>query len=519
MDDSVDLFQFLELGWPADSVFEAVAAYLDEVLAANQKVESYRSLSDRKSPSSVDEALCRFLVHVLGFPVVDIGVAARRCLAKYVEQDGRALARVLLAEPCWDAVQLEHILVALHVGSLKNSRALDPLREFIIGLNRHESIAIRGIARRMCQEQGWAWTEIHDMPPPTLLLIPTPITAQATYNEARMLVGGGVAVAADLHRPIFRILKGCGNDPDELASELTRLYSDIEQTYAWKDDMRLKQWMRMALATFWLHQRAIVGREAAVRLLGRRALSGRAPRWAEQAYDSLYPLYDPALELIEPRERPSEMLAMNWDFWGERGKDWLQGKEATDWDHYPSSVGGLHLIAERSWFIRPDWEWPREERYRGMLIDSADDEPDRKSLASRHELTYQGYIRGDAQEGNQLIVWNGEHQLVGPQYRWVAMNSNVARELGWTLCPTNPFEWQDSAGHSMVKSECWKDGWIWLEPPRFEALGEGWYVLASDLAVEAIRRAFPDAQTHLWVERHSHGQKPYKGSWHLRRLF
>ena len=157
MNDIVELFQFLELGWPPDGVFEAVGAYLDEVLAATQKVESYRSLSDPKSLASVDEALCRFLVDLLGFPVVDIGIAARRSLAKYVEQDGRALASVLLAEPCWDAVQFEHTLVALHVGSLKNPRALNPLREFIIGLNRHKSIAVRGIARRMCQEQGWAW--------------------------------------------------------------------------------------------------------------------------------------------------------------------------------------------------------------------------------------------------------------------------------------------------------------------------------------------------------------------------
>jgi hypothetical protein len=154
-----------------------------------------------------------------------------------------------------------------------------------------------------------------------------------------------------------------------------------------------------------------------------------------------------------------------------------------------------------------------------VLIDSQHDDANRQSLASGHELTYQRYIRGDAQERGQLIVWNGERQLVGPQYRWVAMNSNVARELGRTLCPTNPFEWRDSVGHSMVKSTYWKDGWIWLAPPRFEALGEGWYVLASDLAVEAIRRALPDAQTHLWVERHSHGEKPYESSWHLRQPF
>ena len=508
MEDIVDLFQFLGLGWPGGSVFEAVGAYLDEVLAANQKVEPYRSLSDPQSPASVDEALCRYLVHLLGFPVVDIGIAARRCLAKYVEQDGRALVRVLLAEPCWDAVQLEHMLVALHVGSLKNASVLKPLAEFITELNRHESIAARNIARRMCQELGWAWTEIHDIPSPKLLLIPTFITTQTTYDETRMLIGGDVAVAADLYRAIFRVLEECSNDPDELASEFTRLYTEIEQTYAWKDDVRLQRWMKMAFARFWLNPRAIMGREAAMMLLGRHALSGQAPHWAEQAYDALYPLYDPAVELIEPRERPPEMLAMNWEFWGERGKDWLQGKDATDWDHYPSSVGGLHLIAERSWFIQPDWEWPREERYRGGLIDSRGADLARESLASRHQLTYQAYIRGDAQKGNQLTVWNSERQLVGPQYRWIAMNSNIARQLGWELCPTNPFEWQDSAGHSMVKSVYWKDGWIWLEPPRFEALGEGWYVVVSDLAVEAIRQAFPDAQTHFWVERYSHGEIP-----------
>ena len=36
-----------------------------------------------------------------------------------------------------------------------------------------------------------------------------------------------------------------------------------------------------------------------MRLLGRQALTGHAGRGWEQAYDLLYPLYDPALELLE----------------------------------------------------------------------------------------------------------------------------------------------------------------------------------------------------------------------------
>lgn len=334
-----------------------------------------------------------------------------------------------------------------------------------------------------------------------------------------MLVGGAVAVAANVYGVIFDLLEQCGNDRDELASEFATLYSDIEKKYAWNEDLRLKRWMRMALAKLWLHQRAIVGREAVVRLLGRRVLSGQAPSWAEGDYDMFFPLYDPALELVEPRERPREMLAMNWDLGGQPRKDWLQGQDAADWDRYPSSVHELHLIGERSWFIRPDWEWPREERYRAVLIGKMDDDPGRESFATRRELTYAGYLQGDAQEKNQIIVWNSERQLVGPQYRWIAINSNLARELGWALSPANAFEWRDSEGRLMIKSVYWKDGWIWLEPPRFEALGEGWCVLATERAVAAIRRALPNAWTHLWVERHSHGAKPYEGSWHLTSPF
>lgn len=517
MDDIVDLFQFLELSWPAGSVFDAIGVYLDQVLAANQTVDKYRSLSDPQQSSSVDEALCRFLIQLLGFPIVDIAVAARRSLAKYVEQDGRALASLILREQCWDSVQLEHILIALHVGLLKNHRDFSHLRQFIIELNRHESIAIRGIARRICDEQAWDWTQIHDRPPENHLVIPTPVIMRATYDENRMLVGGAAAVAANVYGVIFDVLEKYGNDRDDLASEFTTLYSDIEKQYAWSEDARLKQWMRMALAKMWLHQRAIVGREAAMRLLGRRVLSNQAPSWAEEDYDLLFPLYDPALELVEAQERTREMLAMNWELGAQARRDWLQGKDAADWDHYPTSVGELHLIAERSWFVRPDWEWPREERYRGVVIHGVDDDLGRESLATHRELTYAGYFRGDGQEENQFIIWNSERQLVGPQYRWIAINSNIARELGWVLSATNPFEWWDGEGRLMVKSVHWKDGWIWLEPPRFEALGEGWYVLASDLAIGTIKRVFPNAWTHLWVERHSHGQKPYKASWHLSR--
>ena len=94
-------------------------------------------------------------------------------------------------------------------------------------------------------------------------------------------------------------------------------------------------------------------------------------------------------------------------------------------------------------------------------------------------------------------------------------NSKFAKSLSWVPSPNRPFEWLDESGGLMVKSIFWRDGWIGLEPPRFEPLGEGWLVLATDLGLARIREARVDAQYHLWVERHSHGKKPYSGNWHL----
>jgi len=68
----------------------------------------------------------------------------------------------------------------------------------------------------------------------------------------------------------------------------------------------------------------------------------------------------------------------------------------------------------------------------------------------------------------------------------------------------------------MVTSLFWRDGWIDLEPPHFEALGEGWLVLATPSGMQAIRDTWPEAEYHLWIERHSHGKAPYTGAWHLK---
>ena len=373
--------------------------------------------------------------------------------------------------------------------------------------------AVRSIAKRICDGQGWMWEEVRTASPEPIILIPSYPTS---LQEAEMVIGGETDIAWNLHPALIEPLLARGLDGDELRSEFERVYWELKGEYPWSDDGRVQQWVRQLLTKFWLTPKGIIGREAAMRVFGRRSLCGQIPPGAEAAYDNFYPIYDPLVEAHQPTERPMELQGMAWRLMGRDGEAWLQGADASEWSHYPDAIRGRALIGERTFFVRPEWEWPREERYRGVIADVAE-EADEQVLKSTSELTYEMYLDGRGQEDNQLIVLNSENQLVGPVYRWVAINANLAKALGWRPSTGVPFRWLDTTGVVMVESIFWKDGWIRIKPPRNESLGEGWVVSASTDAIEAIRGFVPETEMHLWVERHSHGEREYEGKWHLSR--
>jgi hypothetical protein len=512
LSDIGETLELMEIDWPADAARAAVNDYLEQVLLGNQHVPPYDALSGSSPAWSTDEALCRFIAHFAAFPVVEVAVSARRVLAQYVAGGGKGLTALLADAREWDPVQLEHILAAVHVGSRSHASSLGELRTWIEGLNASESLGLRSIAKRICDEQRWDWRDITTQPNQPVILL---TRSDDNEREIPMLVDGDVTVAWRLYRVLFAPLEEAGLDRQELRSEFERVYRALEKAYVWTDDERMKRWMKMLSARFWLHPRAILGREAAMRVFGRRSLSGQVSPGAEVAYDQLYPIYDPALEVTQPTERPAELRGLDWRIAGGEREAWLDGACAETWDDYPDSVLGLRIVGERTWLIRPEWEWPREERYRGLVAGAPSQATGRRSLNSAYELTYEMYLSGRGQDEQQLIVLNDERQLSGSAYKWAAINPSFARALGWRPSEDAPFQWLDSSSNVMVTSTYWRDGWVWLEPPRFESLGEGWFVSATPAAIEAMRRLAPEASVHLWVERHSHGERPYAGKWHL----
>ena len=520
--DLFDLLEFLELDWSDEIVCNILDDYLNQILSATSDVPSYESLKQASDNASIDQALCRYLIHLLAFPVVDVGIGARRALTRYIEIDGGGIVPLLLEKPRWDSVQLEHILIALHVGAQKNNQIVNGLREWIQNLNTEESVAVRSIARRISEEQGWSWNEINNQSRRPVIILSDSLSTDTTdYDEAQQLVGGDISTAFILHRKIPSVLEESGIDAKEIRSEFHRIYHEVHSKYSWTDDKRFNRWKNSVYVNHWLKPRALVGREAAMRVLGNYSLSGKAPESTEESYDFIYPIYDTVLDLYQPRERPNEMVAMNWDRtedWQageEQRKAWLRGDEADNWENYPQVIDELYIIGEKSFFIQPDREWPREERQRGLFFADIDANQSSEILYYGHDLTYEFYSKGHIVNNSQMIICNPGIHLIGSTHKWVAINSNFAKGLGWSLSRDEPFAWFDSNGELMVKSVFWKDGWIWVKPSRFDTLGEGWLVLASGKGLEMICNSIEQPEIHMWIERHSHGEKPYSDKWHL----
>jgi hypothetical protein len=515
LDDTPEIFGFLKIEWPGEAVLNVIEDYLDTVLAVSRCVNSARALTGDAPVLSTDAGLWRFVISLLAFPVVDVGVAARRALAAFVKQSPSSISSLIAGLASCDSVQPEYLLAAIDAGIVSVAvGTVNPLQQ-VLNLNSHPSAGVRAIARRICKSQGWPWKEIYDRPFDHSIVLAAP--SEAVADDQYLIASHQIRnVVQQLNSRMVRSLLRSGANKEDVLSEILQQYWKIESDYLWKDENLLSVWRKMVHARFWLNPRAIIARDAGLRALGMRALSGHAPAGTEEAYDALYPIYDAQLELVDAVERPAELRAMEWSMLSDQDrKAWLAGEGGESWSNYPITIGGLQLIGERTYLIRPDWEWPREERRRGILAHISDPTQVRESLSTFRDVTYEMYLAEIGQEDEQLIVANDERQLVGTAYCWIAFNARIARSLGWIPVQARPFEWRSSAGALMVKSVFWRDGWVGLEPPRMEPLGEGWYVAATPEANHAIRTKYPEASLHLWVERHSHGDNPYHQQWHL----
>ena len=456
--------------------------------------------------------MCRFLITLFAAPAIDIAGGSRRAFSCYLARSRCPFIGKLFGDNGWSDTELECILIAVDVASRKTGAVLDDsLKPHVEGLNQHDSLAVRSVARRICERAGWHWDEVRDKPSMPRVFAGSDLGGWS-HDGSDRLVGSDIVVAWNLFKQELGLLELAGVSKEDLESEFKTRYVRLSDSHRWTDTHRRGSWAASSRGSFALMPRALVGRETAMRLLGRYALEGVGPEWAEKGYDLFIPIYDPELELLVPVERPSELAALDWTFRDEREQAWRDGAGGDKWDSYPNRVGILNIIGEVSYFVRPTMEIFYETRIRGVF---AGDPDDGDFLAFGYDRIHQDYRLGKPAKAGQIVGYNAKGLLGAGVYRWTALNTRVAKQLGWRPSDADPFGWVGKKGEIKVKSVYWRDGRIGVRNLKSGNVGEGWCLLASDAAIADIRRLVPDAAVHLLVTRKFVGMKPAEHSWQL----
>jgi len=490
------IFDILEWEWPKDEAREIIRFYIEGMIASIEKPPVYVSLDMHVEPQSPNSGVVLLILHLLANPVPAVGMAARSILIDCIQYGGFGLTEALDTISNEQTIIIEQVLAAIHVCA-KNGSSVDHLRRFVGSAKQSNSIAVVSIAHRIFETLQWH----EDDKLPSVPLQPIFSLALPPERHQRQelgqhlpaeIPGHEIGVALELYDSFIRLIAKRTEIPYEnLIAQARRHYQFVVQNYTWSRNNadRVQKWHDALPVLSYVPPQALVARDAVMRLLNDLYLSDQIPMDTVDAYDDLFPVYDAGLETIEPSERPQEVRGIKCDRWS-KVEQWVNQFDKKELlEQAPLTVGDRVVLAERSTFSRPEWEWPKEKRFFCPLPETV--RLDQLGSPSKVFPSVVGYTLNHylrlVDDLTVPVISNDQREITSPAADWLALNPAVGLRLNWLIERDGLFRWVDESGKVMVESIWWRDGWIKLKPPHsFEVLGEGWLVLCANEAYEAV---------------------------------
>ena len=102
-----------------------------------------------------------------------------------------------------------------------------------------------------------------------------------------------------------------------------------------------------------------------------------------------------------------------------------------------------------------------------------------------------------------IIVRDGHFSVSTLKHHWIAINPAFAYDLGWLPSNEGDFAWNNKNGARMIESRYWQSGNMNGRDRSNYETSEGWLVLASREALEAIK-SYSQTYLHKFIQRGYH---------------
>lgn len=164
---------------------------------------------------------------------------------------------------------------------------------------------------------------------------------------------------------------------------------------------------------------------------------------------------------------------------------------------------GMNVIGEFTHILKRTDKVPVEEYLSKISYDNLKTNADKFFGNSAYQHQSSRYLEFGNSDFQLILMRGGYFSISSIKMRWIALNPAFALVMGWLPSETGLFAWDDSNGNRMVESVYWQNGNVHgRDRSNYEAC-EGWLVVASDKALEAIK-SIANVYLHKMVQRGFH---------------
>gem|GEM_PF-5087277 len=482
---------------PVCEIWAEIELFIHDLFAAHDLPEvDVLWLMDEPEHDEPGEGLGDLVLMMLRYPVQAISEGAQRVLARGILRGDRSMMRV--ADEALDAnSELSvRVLEALDAVANEDPAKLGPLREKIVRFGASPDYSARSIANPICDRLGWE------------PLAPPGISRPAAYSM--VLPQYLPQEVLSLSHVLETVAEVAGLSSASISWRAASLMREVAEPETWSDNAEERIGSEVHDARIYLpyrRPRAVVARSALFRvvaeLVDSRSLDDQALSWLAP----ILRIHDPSMLLLEPARRPEIVEVMPRPGYGEEAEqEWLElVGEASEAQTAGLAFESNRVVAEETEFRGVDRRYPIELRQ--TILDGISDVETLNGDTRIWSVTgcpLSEYAQAGVRASPMpLVVQNVEGTAYDTRSpNWLGLNPAVGTDLGWSLEDGLLPRWVNAAGVPMVWSVWWSDG-----QPRTNGgappctVGEGWLVVASEIAVSELRQYFGSLRYRIWISR------------------
>ena len=431
----------------------------------------------------VQETIVKWLIYIAKMPIIDMSDRAKMLLARMVT-DGVDVVQLMREEQCSVRDILE---VGMYVRELAGD--LEGFREIARENEATCNYQLRLYARTILEDMGEEVQTIEYKPLPAIYDLALPMEATIEWEEHEL--GDGYVDWDDamsvmsVGQHIISYLSDCtGIEEEHIATRAYQLLKQKGVDEQWDDEEQKKlmaHYESIVLRYPFRRPRSMPILDSIMEVAGELIDGGAVAEYD----DSRFMTKEYAVIDIPEHRKPDfvKRIAEKGAYSIKRGWEY-EATQSKRLSERILQIDGRYVIGEMSYLIKPGDTNAYENFYMKISCKTKKSEPMLFFGSTSMIYMHEGYFAGNAKKSE-----------------WLTINPALINHLGWRLSNESRWIWVNENGEKMVESVYWRNGNTGYIGRANVETGEGWYILASEAALEQLAH-FGTLYAHRQIIRH-----------------